>query len=1058
MSLDLFIEYSLQYVVNSGFTLVMEDAVSRSSLDSSSTGDEYVLVNADPKLRITGDINDLNTEISEPDSGGATGRGDKMENSMEREIGHVIPSSQSVDILNTNGSANTGSDDVTVTASSVSLPTTPTGDCIVFHGVTYLGCAVVNAPRSEVEIYRNMAILNEQSHGAMPIVLSVPANADGVVRLLEPDSDTEISSYKIHRILFCARGPADSNEKRCFAFTFSHGVSAESAIFQCHVFRCDLPEAVAKILYCFASTFRRVPKNRSTVTKQISTSDEDFVFTVNLEFREEDGKGGFTLCPRDKNVFKLRCNLDKRLTLTVQQTGTKQLRIERCFGLLISPGRNVKHGDMTLIEKTSMGYTEDTIYVITGNWDPTEASFAVLNTETPRDTRVFMTAAIDLVIVGIQEPVRFAIETKAKIFPQTEKFWYFMSKPHTELFHLKLKPVEGHNGEISHEVLGVRSQSDLDRRKAGMTLPLGHAKFPTTDIQTPIEGPEELSDGDEPLLSGSGVVSKEITDENLLEAWREVLKKWQQNLTQKPKQVSQLAKKGIPEALRGEVWQLLAGAQNNSELLEAYRILITKESSGEGVIQRDINRTFPAHDFFKESGGLGQESLFKIAKAYSVYDEEIGYCQGQSFLIAALLLHMPEEQAFCVLVKIMFDYGLRDFFRNDFGVLHLAFYQLERLLQDQLPDVFDHFMEMGLEAHMYASQWFLTLFTAKFPLFMVFHILDIFLSEGRNFAYHVALGLLKVSRKDLLALDFEGVLKYFRVQLPKRFRTEEATSELMQVALNCKIRGSKLKKYEKEYQAMKEQEMQQEDPLVRFERENKRLMDANIRLEQENDDMAHELVESKLNLSKKLDASQDLSESLTMELMTTKKKLLETEEEKQRLETESSQVKEMCRRELERLEADNTRNTAIIADYKQICSQLSERLEKQQTANKNELESIRSQVKSCETCSKLFDQDGKVQLPEPKIDPDSVNPKVLNLESRVRELELELAQTKLALVEAECKSQDLTHQLTSAVTEIQASKNTWFSKFQNSIKDVSIMQKKDPSTKDLQRKDSTSKE
>jgi hypothetical protein len=38
------------------------------------------------------------------------------------------------------------------------------------------------------------------------------------------------------------------------------------------------------------------------------------------------------------------------------------------------------------------------------------------------------------------------------------------------------------------------------------------------------------SDGDEPLLSGYGVVSKEITDEDLLNAWHEVLKKWHQNL------------------------------------------------------------------------------------------------------------------------------------------------------------------------------------------------------------------------------------------------------------------------------------------------------------------------------------------------------------------------------------------------------------------------------------------------------------------------------------------------------------------------------------------------
>lgn len=54
----------------------------------------------------------------------------------------------------------------------------------------------------------------------------------------------------------------------------------------------------------------------------------------------------------------------------------------------------------------------------------------------------------------------------------------------------------------------------------------------------------------------------------------------------------------------------------------------------------------------------------------------------------------------------------------------------------------------------------------------------------------------------------------------------------------------------------------------------------------------------------------------------------------------------------------------------------------------------------------------------------------------VRELELELAQTKLALVESECKTQDLTHQLNSAITEIQASKNTWFQKTLTSIRDV----------------------
>ena len=42
---------------------------------------------------------------------------------------------------------------------------------------------------------------------------------------------------------------------------------------------------------------------------------------------------------------------------------------------------------------------------------------------------------------------------------------------------------------------------------------------------------------------------------------------------------------------------------------------------------------------------------------------------------------MPEEQAFCVLKKILFDYGMRNLFKQGFEELHLKFYQLERLIQ-----------------------------------------------------------------------------------------------------------------------------------------------------------------------------------------------------------------------------------------------------------------------------------------------------------------------------------------------------------------------------------------
>ncbi|KTG01027.1 hypothetical protein cypCar_00025516, partial [Cyprinus carpio] len=169
------------------------------------------------------------------------------------------------------------------------------------------------------------------------------------------------------------------------------------------------------------------------------------------------------------------------------------------------------------------------------------------------------------------------------------------------------------------------------------------------------------------------------------------------------------------------------------------------DSAQEAVITRDIHRTFPAHQYFKDSGGDGQDSLYKICKAYSVYDEEIGYCQGQSFLAAVLLLH------------------------------------------EQLPDLWSHFQDLNLEAHMYASQWFLTLFTAKFPLCMVFHITDLLLCEGLNIIFNVALALLKTSKEDLLQADFEGALKFFRVQLPKRYRAAENARRLMEQACNIKL-------------------------------------------------------------------------------------------------------------------------------------------------------------------------------------------------------------------------------------------------------------------------------
>lgn len=65
--------------------------------------------------------------------------------------------------------------------------------------------------------------------------------------LHDATANAVIATYEVQRILFYARGPVNSPDQACFAFTWSHGDSQESAIFQCHVFKCLIPEAVNQV-------------------------------------------------------------------------------------------------------------------------------------------------------------------------------------------------------------------------------------------------------------------------------------------------------------------------------------------------------------------------------------------------------------------------------------------------------------------------------------------------------------------------------------------------------------------------------------------------------------------------------------------------------------------------------------------------------------------------------------------------------------------------------------------------------------------------------------------
>ncbi|XP_068195325.1 rab GTPase-activating protein 1-like isoform X1 [Antennarius striatus] len=255
-----------------------------------------------------------------------------------------------------------------------------------------------------------------------------------------------------------------------------------------------------------------------------------------------------------------------------------------------------------------------------------------------------------------------------------------------------------------------------------------------------------------------------------------------------------------------------------------------------------------------------------------------------------------------------------------------------------------------------------------------------------------------------------------------------------------------------------------EDPLDKYQKENRRLQQASLRLEQENDNLAHRLITSKVALRKALDKAEDRVDELSSDLLQARYRLMATEEMKKSTEEESamvrafssrpqiitgwmqtgersvlvSQLKEVFRRELEKAEAEASKSSVIVAEYKQICSQLTNRLEKQQTAHKEEVDSLKSTISVCSRCRCAVDSVESATAPEGTAKPsreqrrDQQEKEALKIQ--IRKLEKGLAQTKLQMVEANCKIQELEHQKGILANDLQEAKNSWISKAFTSLR------------------------
>lgn len=96
--------------------------------------------------------------------------------------------------------------------------------------------------------------------------------------------------------------------------------------------------------------------------------------------------------------------------------------------------------------------------------------------------------------------------------------------------------------------------------------------------------------------------------------------------------------------------------------------------------------------------------------------------------------------------------------------MHL--YQFERLLEDFEPALYCHLHRRGISPHLYATQWFLTLFSYRFPLQLVLRIYDLILSEGLSAILRFGIVLMQKNASTLLGLsDMQQLTTYLKDKL-----------------------------------------------------------------------------------------------------------------------------------------------------------------------------------------------------------------------------------------------------------------------------------------------------
>ncbi|NXS55927.1 US6NL protein, partial [Brachypteracias leptosomus] len=276
--------------------------------------------------------------------------------------------------------------------------------------------------------------------------------------------------------------------------------------------------------------------------------------------------------------------------------------------------------------------------------------------------------------------------------------------------------------------------------------------------------------------------------------WLKMLKSWEKY--KNSEKFHRRIYKGIPLQFRGQVWSLLLDVPKMKEEMKDFYNKLKCQAQGSSPdirqIDLDVNRTYRDHIMFRDRYGVKQQSLFHVLAAYSIYNTEVGYCQGMSQITALLLMYMNEEDAFWALVKLLSGpkhamHGMK-FHVTWHYLTFVNIFKLLHVLQDS----------QDMSTSFYTTKWFFQCFLDRTPFTLSLRIWDIYILEGERILTAMSYTILKLHRKHLMKLQMEELVEFLQESLAKDFFYEDdfvidqlqnSISELKRAKLELPVAG-----------------------------------------------------------------------------------------------------------------------------------------------------------------------------------------------------------------------------------------------------------------------------